>query len=99
MARAGDYREHLDEVLRDDAEAVAYLNAALGEEDPEVFLLALREVARTREGGLAALAETAQLDREHHYRMLSEDGHPELRSLEALLRSAGAVVRRDLAAR
>lgn len=50
MASTRDYREHLDEVLKDDAEAVGYLNAALGEEDPEVFLLALRDVARTREG-------------------------------------------------
>jgi DNA-binding phage protein len=54
MARTRDYREHLDEVLKDDAEAVAYLNAALAEDDPEVFLLALRDVARAREGaGLA----------------------------------------------
>ena len=70
MTRTRDYREHLDDVLEDDAEAVAYLNAALAEDDPEVFLLALRDVARTREGGLAGLAETAQLNREHLYRML-----------------------------
>ncbi len=89
MARTRNYQEHLDEALKDDAEAVAYLNAALGEEDSEVFLLALRDVARAREGGLAGLAETAQLNREHLYRMLSEDGNPELRSLEALLGALG----------
>lgn len=60
MAGRRDYTEHLDEVLTDDAEALAYLNAALAEDDPEVFPLALRDVARTREGGLAALAEAAQ---------------------------------------
>lgn len=53
------------------------------------FLLALRDVARTREGGLAGLAEAAQLNREHLYRMLSENGNPELRSLEALLDALG----------
>ena len=74
MARIRDYREHLDDVLKDDAEAVAYLNASLADEDPEVFLLALRDVARSRQGGLAALAETAQLNREHLYRMLSRTG-------------------------
>ena len=89
MAKTRSYQQHLDEVLKDDAEAVAYLNAALGEEDPEVFLLALRDIARTREGGLAGLAETAHLNREHLYRMLSEDGNPELRSLEALLDALG----------
>lgn len=36
-----------------------------------------------------ALAETAQLNREHLYRMLSESGNPELRSLEALLERLG----------
>ncbi len=41
-SRARDYREHLDEVLKDDKEAVAYLNAALAEEDPEVFLAAVQ---------------------------------------------------------
>ncbi len=49
---------------RDDAEAVAYPNVALVEEDPEVFRLALRDVVRAREGGLAGPAETAQLNRE-----------------------------------
>ena len=89
MATTRDYREHLNEVLRDDVEAVAYLNAALAENDPKVFLLALRDVARAREGGLAAVSETAQLNREHLYRMLTEDGNPELRSLEALLDALG----------
>ena len=90
MARkARDYREHLDDVLKNDEEAVAYLNAALAEDDPEVFLLALRDVARARKGGLPALAEAAHLNREHLYRMLSENGNPELRSLEALLDALG----------
>lgn len=89
MARARDYREHLDDVLKDDDEAVAYLNAALAEDDPEVFLLALRDLARARKGGLAAMAEAAHLNREHLYRMLSENGNPELRSLEAILDALG----------
>jgi DNA-binding phage protein len=46
-------------------------------------------VARTGKGGLAALAEGAQLNREHLYRMLSENGNPELRGLEALLDALG----------
>jgi probable addiction module antidote protein len=88
MAKARDYREHLDEALVEDEEALAYLNAALAE-DAEVFLLALRDVARARRGGLPALAEAAHLNREHLYRMLSENGNPELRSLEALLDALG----------
>lgn len=61
------------------------MNAAFAEDDPEVFLLALRDVAGARDGGLAGPAEAAALlNREHVYRMLSETGNSELRSLEAL---------------
>jgi probable addiction module antidote protein len=54
-----------------------------------VFLLALRDVARSREGGLAGLSEATQLNREHLYRMLSENGNPEFHRLEALLDAQG----------
>ncbi len=82
------YEEYLDERLQDPARAVGYLNASLEGGDPNVFLLALRDVARAR-GGVAKLAENASLNREHLYRMLSENGNPELRSLEALLDALG----------
>jgi probable addiction module antidote protein len=81
MSRTRRYEEVIDEDLEDPAEAAAYLNACLQDEDPEVFLLALRDVARAR-GGLAKLAEITDLNREHLYRMLSEKGNPELRTLE-----------------
>lgn len=88
MTKTRRYEEVLDEDLKDPAEAAAYLNSCLQDEDPEVFLLALRDVARAR-GGVAKLAEMADLNREHLYRMLSEKGNPELRSLEALLDALG----------
>ena len=40
-------------------------------------------------GGIAKLAENTSLNREHLYRMLSENGNPELRSLELLLDALG----------
>ena len=88
MARQRRYEEVLDEDLKDPTEAVGYLNACLEDGDPEVFLLALRDVARAR-GGVAKLAEITDLNREHLYRMLSQNGNPELRSLEALLDALG----------
>jgi len=88
MAKVRRYEDVLDEDLKDPAEAAGYLNACLEDEDPEVFLLALRDVARAR-GGLARLAEMTELNREHLYRMLSENGNPEFRSLEALLDALG----------
>jgi probable addiction module antidote protein len=88
MSRSRSYEEALAEDLQDPAEAVEYLNACLEDGDPQIFLLALRDVARAR-GGVAKVAEATELNREHLYRMLSENGNPELRSLEALLDALG----------
>ncbi len=43
------YHEFLLERLRDPAKAMAYLNAAIEEDDDNVFLLALRNVAESRQ--------------------------------------------------
>lgn len=88
MSRPRRYEDMLDEDLQDPTEAVGYLNACLEDGDPEAFLLALRDVARAR-GVVAKLAEATELNGEHLYRMLSENGNPELRSLEALLDALG----------
>jgi len=74
--------------LRNPREAEDYLNAALEEDDPELFLLALRNVAEAQ-GGVAQLADKAKLNRESLYKMLSERGNPELGILDALLRALG----------
>ena len=88
MSKPRRYEDGLDEDLQDPTETAGYLNACLEDGDLEVFLLALRDVARAR-GGVAKLAEVTALNREHLYRMLSENGNPELRSLEALLDALG----------
>jgi len=80
------YVEGLRERLRNPVQA-AYLDAALEDSDPEVFLLALRDVAEAR--GLSAVAQESQLNRENLYRMLSRQGNPQLSSLSALLKSMG----------
>jgi probable addiction module antidote protein len=78
----------LIKALGDPREAAEYLNAALEDGDPEGFLLALRNVAEAQ-GGIAHLAEKAKLNRESLYRMLSDRGNPEFRSLDALLHALG----------
>jgi len=88
MSKSKSYHEDLIESLQNPREAEAYLNAALEEEDPELFLLALRNVAEAQ-GGVAKLAEKTKLNRESLYKMLSERGNPELRSLDALLHALG----------
>jgi len=88
MKKSTAYQPNLIESLRNVGEAEEYLNAALEEDDPELFLLALRNVAEAQ-GGVGQLAEKAKLNRESLYKMLSERGNPELRSLDALLHALG----------
>jgi probable addiction module antidote protein len=83
-----DYKESLFEDLRDPEFAVAYLNAALEEPSSDVFLLHLRDVAEAR-GGIGKLAAETRLAREALYRMLSENGNPQLSSLEKILHALG----------
>ena len=82
-----EYEEGLRIALTDPDEAAAYLTAALEENDQEVFLLALRDIAEAR--GFSRIAQDSQLNRENLYRMLSTTGNPQLSSLNALLRSVG----------
>jgi probable addiction module antidote protein len=82
------YVESLHRRLAEDPEeAAAYLDAALEEGDPQVFLLALRDVAEAR--GMGRLAEETKLNRESMYRMLSKQGNPRLTSLDAVLDALG----------
>jgi len=89
MTRSKRYQDELIQALQDPQEAQAYLNAALEDGDSEVFLLALRDVAEARLGGVRQLANQTQLNRESLYRMLSEKGNPELSSLNAILTTLG----------
>ena len=82
-----NYEDGLKAALTDPEEAAAYLNAALEENDQEIFLLALRDLAEAR--GFSQIAQEASLNRENLYRMLSASGNPQLSSLKALLHSLG----------
>lgn len=81
-------RNYLLAELADPAFAAAYLNAAAREPDPAAFLQALRNVVDAC-GGVAQIAERTDLNRQAVYRMLSESGNPEFRSLQRLLSAAG----------
>ena len=58
------------------------------DDDPQVFLLALRDVAEAH-GGMSKIARSCKLNRESLYRMLSKKGNPSLHSLSKLLSSLG----------
>ncbi len=88
MAKSRAYDETLKQTLTDPEEAAEYLNAALEEGDPAALLLALKDVTNVH-GGMAKVAEAANLNRESMYRMLSENGNPRISSLDALLHALG----------
>ena len=48
MKKFRNYKEHLFKRLQDPKAAAAYLNAALEDEDPKVFLIALKDIARCK---------------------------------------------------
>ena len=48
MKRTKSYEENLLKALKDPEEALEYLNAALMDEDQEVFLLALNHVLKAQ---------------------------------------------------
>lgn len=88
--RSRDYEADLIEKLKDAEFATEYLNASLEDSDEgsdERFLMALRQVAKAH--GMSAVAERSGMARQAMYRALSEDGNPELSSLNALLGAMG----------
>jgi len=81
------YKEHLLRRLgQDPEEAIAYLNAALEEDDPHMFLLALRDVAEAK-GGIGWLADETDLNRVSLYRTLSFDGNPRFMNFLSILKA------------
>jgi probable addiction module antidote protein len=87
MPRCVPYKDYLISLLKNRTQAEAYLNAALEDSDPRVFLLALRDVAKAQ--GISSVANRSKLNRESLYKMLSKRGNPSLQSLGALLDSLG----------
>ena len=88
MVKAKSYKKHLLGQLQKPEEAAAYLNAALNDDDPHVFLLALRDIAEAK-GGMNWLAEQADLNRENLYRTLSLKGNPRFFNLLAVFEAIG----------
>jgi probable addiction module antidote protein len=86
-ARDVSYEAELLKSLKAPAEAAAYLEAYLEDEDPAVFLLALRQVAKAK--GMTAVARESGLQRESIYKSLSATGNPELRTVKGLLHALG----------
>ena len=72
----------------DDEETIAeFLSAALEDSNPDVFLTAVRDVARAR--GMAQLAKDAGLGRESLYKALTPGAKPRYDTVLRLLHALG----------
>jgi len=82
------FRDYLIESLKDPADAVAYINAAIEENDGKLLASALRDVTEAQ-GGMVHLSKKTKLNRPNLYKMLSENGNPRIHSLEKVLHNVG----------
>jgi probable addiction module antidote protein len=73
--------------LKTEDDMVAYLEAALEEDDPRVVTAALGDIARAK--GMTQVARDAGLGRESLYKALSPDGNPEFGTVMKVVRALG----------
>ena len=75
------------EYLTDDAMIAEYINAILEEDDPDLLLLALSDVARAR--GMSEVAKEAGLGRESLYKALAPGAKPRFDTVIKVARALG----------
>jgi len=84
-----NHDDAMADLFRDDpTAAAATLDAILADGDQGELLVTLRQMAKAF-GGVPAVAKAAELNPTQLYRTLSEKGNPELRNLNAVLRTMG----------
>lgn len=76
--------------LNDEETIAEYLTAALEDPNPDVFLAAVRDVARAR--GMAQLAKDAGLGRESLYKALTPGAKPRYDTVLRLLHALGVKI-------
>jgi len=79
--------------LNDEETIAEYLTAALEDPNPDVFLAAVRDVARAR--GMAQLAKDAGLGRESLYKALTPGAKPRYDTMLKLLHALGVKTLRN----
>ena len=88
IMKAISYKDDLLVQLQDPEYASMYLEQALETGDMQVFLLAMRDVVEAC-GGVAKIAQSAQMERQRLYKVLSSRGNPRLAPLQGILKSMG----------
>ncbi|MGI0480712.1 addiction module antidote protein [Geminocystis sp. CENA526] len=74
--------------LQDRETAAIYLEECLADGDIELFQAALQDVAKAQ-GGVTAIAQTAELNSTSLYRSLSKTGKPQFKTISKVLSALG----------
>jgi probable addiction module antidote protein len=80
-------RFDIAEYLDSEKNIAEYLLAAIDDEDPDFFLVALGDVARAR--GMNQIAEASGLNRESLYKALHEGAQPRFDTIRKVLGALG----------
>ncbi|MBI4526528.1 MAG: putative addiction module antidote protein [Deltaproteobacteria bacterium] len=91
------YEEGLDERLKEPGYAIEYLNGILEENDPDLLLLGLRDVARAH--GFTHIAKSTGLNRESLYKALSKGKNPRIGTVMDVLSAMGCRIKLEPAKR
>ena len=80
---AADYLDNEESIA-------AYLSATLEEDDPEMFLVAIKDIARAR--GMTQLAKDTGMGRESLYKALAPGAKPRYDTILKVLRALGVTL-------
>lgn len=75
----------IDDHIKTPEERKAFLEAALEENDPEFFAIALGDIARAE--GISRVAQRSKIRRENLYRAFSKGGNPTISTIMKALRA------------
>ena len=81
--------------LKTPEDELAYLNAALEDDDPVLIATVLGDIARAH--GMTKVAEETGLSRESLYKSLSPEGNPEFATVLKVLHALGFKLHADFA--
>ena len=95
MAKIATKKWDPAEHIRDDADAAAYIEAALEDGDHRVVAAVLGDIARAK--GMTWVARETGMGRESLYKSLSPDGNPEFATVLKVIRALGIRLRATVA--
>ncbi|MBI5814230.1 MAG: putative addiction module antidote protein [Nitrospinae bacterium] len=85
----GTFDKYLKRTLKNKSDALAYLKAAMADDDQRVFLMAIKDVMEARGITMAGLARLTGMSREHLYQALSLNGNPSWMNINKIIAAIG----------